>query len=172
MPISGVLLGLPSPRLQPHADLYGGKRIFTLGSFILAAFTLGCGFTDSLLSSPTSFSDPHVIPSDSVTLDILQGFRWITPGKKVWNTSKARKDSESEAQVDKGGERGGHLKRASGEWEKTGRSKCEFQTGGSGHQHCRGVFPALSNECGGPLADGGDGCAWGGPDGVTDPNWS
>ncbi|RDB16369.1 hypothetical protein Hypma_002885 [Hypsizygus marmoreus] len=56
-PLSSGCLLLVFGRL---ADLYGRKKTFILGSFVLAAFTLGCAFAN-----------------DSITLDILRGFQGI-----------------------------------------------------------------------------------------------
>ncbi|KAG6811560.1 hypothetical protein H0H92_006864 [Tricholoma furcatifolium] len=56
-PLSSGCLLLVCGRL---ADLYGRKKTFFLGSLLLAAFTLGCGFAQ-----------------DSITLDILRGFQGI-----------------------------------------------------------------------------------------------
>ncbi|KAG6844857.1 hypothetical protein H0H87_003100 [Tephrocybe sp. NHM501043] len=56
-PLSSGCLLLVCGRL---ADLYGRKKIFMIGSIMLAAFTLGCGFAQ-----------------DSLTLDILRGFQGI-----------------------------------------------------------------------------------------------
>ncbi|KAG6866162.1 hypothetical protein C0991_008116 [Blastosporella zonata] len=56
-PLSSGCLLLVCGRL---ADLYGRKKTFVVGSTLLAAFTLGCGFAQ-----------------DSLTLDILRGFQGI-----------------------------------------------------------------------------------------------
>ncbi|KAG5645961.1 hypothetical protein DXG03_004753 [Asterophora parasitica] len=65
-PLSSGCLLLVFGRL---ADLHGRKKTFILGSLVLAAFTLGCGFTKVLMD--------EVLCADSVTLDILRGFQGI-----------------------------------------------------------------------------------------------
>ena len=57
------------------ADLHGRKKAFMLGSFVQAAFSLGCGFSKSMLSLPPVPQTPHSPPPDEITIDILRGIQ-------------------------------------------------------------------------------------------------
>ena len=63
------------------ADLYGRKRIFLIGTVILGAFGLACGFAQSsstLYDCPHSIDDFLSIPlTDEFTLFILRGLQGI-----------------------------------------------------------------------------------------------
>jgi len=58
------------------ADLYGRKKAYLAGTVILAAFTLGCGFANSMSSSPAVGQIvSHLL--DILTLIILRGIQGI-----------------------------------------------------------------------------------------------
>ncbi|KAF7976799.1 hypothetical protein HWV62_5654 [Athelia sp. TMB] len=86
LPVIGRDLNIPEQRLQwlvsayslssgcflvffgRIADLYGRKRVFIAGSLVLAAFSLGLGFSNG---TPPSFY------LNEITLDVLRGFQGI-----------------------------------------------------------------------------------------------
>ena len=56
------------------ADIYGRKKAFMIGSFVQAAFSLGCGFAKSMLSPHPSLR-PLTLPTDEITIDVLRGLQ-------------------------------------------------------------------------------------------------